>query len=110
MNRILFFSVLFVFCAGRPVFARGDISTPDTAQPFVVLYPDPSGDSYPELQRAIDNYINTGTGWLLLMPGVYRISRPLIAAKIVGTDYAQISLRMEGTAFAKNAPAKYTAH
>jgi hypothetical protein len=112
MNRILFFSVLLLIGAARPAIAQGQ--TPNAAQPYVVLYPDPSGDSYPELQRAIDNYINTGTGWLLLMPGVYRISHPLIAAKIVptgyGNDYGQVSLRMEGTAFAKNAPGKYTAH
>lgn len=108
MIRILFYSVLLFLCTGRSVFVEGQ--TTNAAQPFVVLYPDPSGDSYPELQRAIDNYINTGTGWLMLMPGEYRISRPLMAAKIVGGDYVQVSLRMEGTAFAKNAPAKYTAN
>jgi hypothetical protein len=110
MNRILFYSVLFVFCTSRPAFAGRPAAATDTALPFVLLYPDPSGDSYPELQRAIDNYINTGTGWLMLMPGVYRISKPLIVAKIVGSDYGQVCLRMEGPAFAKDAPAKYMAH
>lgn len=100
---------------GVPIYYRDTTvriinSTPGL--PFVLLSPDPSGDSYPELQAAIDNYINTGTGWPLLTAGNFYISHPLIAAKRVitsfGTDYAQVSLHMEGAAFAKNTPTKYT--
>lgn len=78
--------------------------------PFVVLYPDPSGDSWLLLQTAIDNYINAKAGWPLLMPGTYRISQPLLAAKIVNGDYGQVSLHIEGYASAKNTPAQYLAH
>jgi len=81
----------------------------DSALPFVVLRPDPSGDSYALLQGAIDNYIATGVGWPLLLPGEYQISRPLLACKIVDGQYKQVSLRLEGAVFAKNTPAQYTA-
>jgi hypothetical protein len=79
------------------------------AIPYVLLSPDPSGDSYLMLQTAINNYINRTAGWPKLMAGTYFISQPLIAAKIVGNDYVQVSLQMEGPAFAKNTPAAYMA-
>jgi len=82
----------------------------DTNKPYVLLYPDPSGDSYSMLQTAIDNYINQTAGWPYLTAGEYRYSRPLIWAKIVNGDYVQVSPHMEGPQFAKNTPYQYVAH
>lgn len=78
---------------------------------FVGTWFQPSGgDDYPAIQAAI-NYAQIHPGYPIhFAPGNYSLSHPLIVARMVGADYGQSWIDLEGMANAKNAPASATAN
>jgi hypothetical protein len=84
-------------------------SSTDTVNHVIILAP-ARGDSYQELQAAIDFCIDHPGYRIHLENGDFYISHPLIVAKIVNKDYGQVSIDMEGAAYAKNSQPAYTSN
>jgi len=81
----------------------------DTTGRVLILTP-ARGDSYPGLQQAIDFCIGHPGYRMHLEAGDYYISHPLIVARILGKDYGQVSIDIEGAAYAKNSQPAYTSN
>lgn len=84
------------------------VAVPITVSPIPVAYltPSPTGDDYPQLQAAINDFIDGGPR-IELSKGDFWISKPLIDAKIVNGQYVQVSLNIRGASNAANAPGTY---
>ena len=73
----------------------------DTTVRDIVLNP-VDGDNYQTLQDAINLCIDYPGHRILLNPGTYQISQPLIAAKIVNGVYQQVTIDIEGYSYNRN--------
>lgn len=70
--------------------------------PSGILLGPASGDSYPELQWALDYSAAHGIVPIRLIQGEYDLSRGLIGAKIVGGVYQQVSFDIQGLTSGRN--------
>lgn len=84
------------------------VVAPDSMGMDIYLAP-ANGDSWPELQDAID-YCQQNPGHRIFpQPGIYSISKSLVIAKRVGSDYTQSWVDIEGLTNAKDAPSSAVA-
>jgi hypothetical protein len=81
---------------------------PSDTSLFEVSLSPTAGDSWQEIQDAVNYYLNTGVK-IRLLQGNYYISRPIVIANIQKGIYRQSSIQICGTQSAKNAPAGVTA-
>lgn len=73
----------------------------DTNRYIIRLAP-AAGDSYPELQAAINFQQANGGYKILLSPGTFYISHPLLVTNIISGQYWASYINMEGASNAKN--------
>jgi hypothetical protein len=74
----------------------------DTARGDITLIPT-GGDDYPQLQKTIDYCLSNPGHRILLVPGHYPISHPLLVVKKSGNDYTQVTIDIMGAMNAKDA-------